>query len=140
MSESRPIIHTVPTELQRKDAFYDTFVLGCYGWAAGYCIFSLGVPWYYTLIPAPFIALWSLTGAPAADVSFVGNLSAALRSKFGQRRASEWVLAWIYFWQVAVYPVWRSSCVKFLGSIRQQISVLPTRLNAVMPWRRSRAN
>lgn len=135
MSEERPI-HTVPTELDRSDGFLDLAGLA----ATGLVVWQLalyGVPWWLMVLPTSIVAVWVLTGEPAADVPYLGAIAAALRSRLGLRRAHEWVFAAFHWWHLAVYPVWRSECEAFLASSRRRITSSLARLNATMRCRGS---
>ena len=120
MDGDRPRLYVIPTELERQDAKLDIgilLVVLVFGWKA---IDDYGVSWAPVLAVWLVVGLWSLTGEPAADVGWVGNLAAALRSKAGQRRAHEWLLAYGHYWHAAVYPVWRTACLLFLNSARRR--------------------
>lgn len=103
MKPEQPTIVTVPTELGRTDGFVDMAVLlgagGLVWWLA-----LKGIPiWAFT----PFLvvlAIWTLTGEPAGDIRFIGAIAAGLRAKLGMRRASEWLLAWLHYFSVRLWP------------------------------------
>lgn len=91
-------LHTVPTELERQDAFLDGAVLAGTILVAWY--FALqGVLWLIGPI-LPVVALWTLTGESVADVPFLGAVSAGLRNLLGLRRADEWAFAWAHYLRV----------------------------------------
>lgn len=129
MSDERPSpIHTVPTELDRSDGFLDLAGLATTGLVAWQLIIY-GAPWWAMIPPTLVVAVWVLTGEPAADVPYLGALAAGLRSKLGLRRAHEWIFAAFHWWQLAVYPVWRSDCGAFLQSSRRRIMRWQARLS-----------
>jgi len=112
MSDQAPVTVTVPTELERSDGFVDLAVL----FGTGLLIWWLAVPkdlgplhiggiaLWYTLPLFAIIAVFTLTGEPAADVPYIGAVAAGLRSKLGLRRAHEWLLAYWHFFKVAQWP------------------------------------
>jgi hypothetical protein len=100
-------VHTVPTELERSDGFIDFAVL----FAMILVVWDLalhGVPLWASLPFVIIAAVWTLTGEPAADVPYIGAVAAGIRSKLGLRRAHEWVLAYLWYFRVAVWPEWRT--------------------------------
>jgi hypothetical protein len=108
--DERPALVSIPTELERQDARRDIGILlfsVIFGWTA---VDTYGVPLVVVLVLLSPVALYCLTGEPAADVGFVGDIAAGLRNRLGQRRAHEWLLAAAYYYRVAVYPVWRRNC------------------------------
>lgn len=107
MSDDRPIIHTIPTHLDRQDAYFDGAVLA--GAVLGsWRLWQLGIPVPVLVVPLLPILLWYITGESAADVPGIGNIAAGLRSKLGLRRAHEWALAAWHYFVVAVWPIWRA--------------------------------
>lgn len=105
MIEQAPV-HTIPTELERQDAFVDLAALAGVVLVAWYLLLHDAVWW-----AAPFVvvvAIWTLTGEPAADVPYIGAIASGLRSKLGLRRAHEWVQAWWHYFQVRTWRDWRA--------------------------------
>lgn len=101
--ETRPTIHTVPTQLGRQDGFiYLAIVLGfgLVGWEA----ILNGVPWWTMVVPGILVSVATLTSEPAGDVRVVGALAAGLRSKCGMRSAHEWCLAFGHYFIVRIWP------------------------------------
>lgn len=136
MIEDRPALVTVPTELERQDAFIDGAAL------AG----TVLIAWWLTLQGlgwwlAPLVVLvsvWTLTGEPAADVPYLGAVASGLRSKLGLRRAHEWLLAFWHYFRLAIWPVWKANCEAYWNSSRQRITDWRARLSAAIRWSLSR--
>ena len=125
-----PVIHVVPTELERKRLFPElvSFLVGL--WLT-YEMIQRDLGWW----ALPFdivIGLWVLSGEAAADDNYVGALAAGLRSKLGQRRLHEWLVAAAHFWRVAILPVWRRACEALWRSIQRATIALLRRANAAM--------
>lgn len=140
MSEQPTTLHTVPTELERADAFYDgTLVVGFFigAWYLN-ARFGVGLAWF--ALPFLIVSVWALTGEPAGDVPYVGALAAGLRSKLGLRRAHEWVQVYAHYWNLAIRPVWRAHWDTSYRSLRQRTTHWPTLPNAAIKWCRSRAS
>jgi hypothetical protein len=133
-----PIVHTVPTELERSDAFFDVAAMAgtlllAYCWVSIYAL-----PWQIVALPVVAVLAWALTGEPACDVPYIGAVAAGLRSKLGQRRIHEWTLAWQHYFTTAVLPVWRAHCYRFSRSVQRRIKHWLTRLSEATRWLRSR--
>lgn len=99
----QPQTITVPSELERGDGFLDLAALAFTGLAVWYG-FLHDVPVWLMLLPVVLVAVWTLTGEAAADTPYLGAIAAGLRSKLGLRRASEWALAYLHYFQVAERP------------------------------------
>jgi hypothetical protein len=123
--DERPELLTIPTELERQDAFVDLFILATYILLSWYGMQEMHLPWQPFLVGVIPLALWALTGEPAADVGYVGSIAAGLRNRLGSRRAHEWLLAYGHYFLLAVLPVWRGSCVATLRSTRNRILPSP---------------
>lgn len=105
MTDDRAPILVIPTELNRSDEFWDLSVLAGTALLAWYMALQ-GLFWWST--PGLLlVAIWTLTGEAAADVPFLGAVAVGLRSKFGLRRAHEWVLAWGHYTLLVTWPAWR---------------------------------
>jgi hypothetical protein len=129
---------SIPTELERQDARRDIGILlfsVIFGWTA---VDTYGVPLVVVVVLLSPVALYCLTGEPAADVGFVGDIAAGLRHRLGQRRAHEWLVAAAHYYTVAVYPVWRRNCLAFWNYSRQQMSLWLQHLNEASRSRLSR--
>lgn len=103
MTDDQPETITIPTELNRADGFYDLAALFGSGLMAWWLV-SVGAPLW---LPVPFvllIAVWTLTGEPAADVPYLGVVASVLRSRLGLRRAHEWLLAWGHYFRIRTWP------------------------------------
>lgn len=107
----------------------DLAVLATSVLAGWYAVQEMRVPLAPVLILLSPVALWSLTGEPAADVGWVGSIAAGLRSKFGLRRAHEWLLAWAHYFRLAIWPIWKARCVAFWNSSRRRITDWKARLS-----------
>ena len=104
--DNRPPVITVPTELDRRNAFYDLSALALVVITVKY-LSLYDLHWY----AAPLVLLvgiWALSGEPAEDVAFVGVIATGVRSKLGLRRAHEWLFAWWHYFSVATLPRWRT--------------------------------
>lgn len=129
MNDDRPTLITVPTELERADVFWDlaalfiTVIIVWQFWLA-----DVSILWMLPLIL--LVAVWSLTGEPATDVPYVGAIANGLRSKLGLRRAHEWVLAFLHYFRLAVWPIWRTNCIASYRSNLQRISAWRAWLSA----------
>lgn len=128
---------TVPTELNRADPFWDFAVLASAALFVIWCV-EHGIPWPWLVPLLVPLAAWTLTGEGAADIPYVGSIAAGLRSKFGLRRAHEWLLAYSHYTKVAIYPVWRARCETSFRSCRRRTTDWKARLAARMPWKPSR--
>lgn len=98
----RPPVITVPTELDRRHAFYDLVALALVILTVKY-LSQFDLHWYAAPLVI-IVGVWALSGEPAEDVQFVGILATGVRSKLGLRRAHEWVQAWAHYFRVAVWP------------------------------------
>jgi hypothetical protein len=139
-SDERPLLVTVPTELGRENAARDVgiFVFSVLG--AWMLMDNLGAPAWLVWPPVAAISLWALTGEPASDVGFIGGTAAALRHRFGMRRAHEWVGAYAHYFRLRVWPDWRDTCHRLSNSTRQRTIRLLRRLNGMTRWRPSRGS
>ena len=138
MDETPAQLFTNPTELDRHDGFIDLAVLAGAALGAWWLVLQ-GVPWPWLVPPLLVVAIWMLSGAPAADVPYLGALASGVQSKLGLRRIHEWVQVIIYFWLVAHWPVWRAWCVASFRSSRQRTIKCARQLSARMRCRLSRA-
>lgn len=134
--DDRPATVTVPTELERADAFWDFAVLAASALGVIWLL-EHGVPWP-ALVPALIpLALWTLTGEGSADIPYIGNIAGGLRSKFGLRRAHEWVLAYGHYFKVRMWPDWKDRCEASLRSARRRTIEWRARLSEQTRWKRS---
>ena len=138
MDEAPAQLFTNPTELDRHDGFIDLAVLASTALGAWWLVLQ-GVPWPWLVLPLLCVAIWMLSGAPAADVPYLGALAAGVQSKLGLRRVHEWVQAIVHFWRVAHWPLWRAWCVASFHSSRRRTMRCAHRLNAQTRYRLSRA-
>lgn len=136
--EDKPELHVIPTELDRQDVYYDFAALATGVLIVWWMILNGLGPW--GSIAVVLIGVWVLTGEAAGDVEHVGALAAGLRSKFGLRRAHEWVLALAHFWHLAVWPVWRDFCVACWRSCLRTTTGWLGRASASIRWNLSRAS
>ncbi len=105
MTDLAPPTVTVPTELERSDGFVDLSILA----AAVLTMWELalhGVPIWAMAPIVVLVAIFTLTGEPAADVPYIGAVAAGVRSKLGLRRAHEWCLAYVHYFKVRIWPDW----------------------------------
>ena len=108
MPDQRPTLVVVPTELERRNPFYDLAALAFVVIMVKY-LSQFGLHWWaLPLVLA--VAAWTLSGEPATDVVFVGAIASGVRSKLGLRRAHEWLLAYLHYVVVAVWPRWKEQC------------------------------
>lgn len=119
MDETPVQLFVNPTELDRADGFVDLAVLAgsCLG---GWWLVLQGVPLPWLIPPLLLIAVWMLSGAPAADVPYLGAIATGVQSKLGLRRIHEWVLAIVHHWHVAHWPLWKAQCEESFRSCRQR--------------------
>lgn len=103
--DDRPAVIVVPTELDRRNPFYDLAALAFVIIAVKY-LSLYGLHWWATPV-AILVAIWALSGEPAEDVAFVGIIATGVRGKLGLRRAHEWLFAFAHYWYVAVRPRWK---------------------------------
>ena len=99
----------VPTELERSDAAFDIAVGLAVLLGVVYCVKppelgGLGLPWPVLIPPLLPVALYVLTGEYAGDLPWIGGIAAGLRSKFGARRAHEWIGAFGHYSRVTLIP------------------------------------
>jgi hypothetical protein len=106
MNAEQPAIVTVPTELSRTDGWFDLSALMISGLAVWWLALK-GVPVWAFLPGLVLLAIFTLSGEPAADIPFVGAIAAGLRSKLGLRRAHEWVQAYSHYFLVRQWPDFR---------------------------------
>lgn len=130
----RPQLVTVPTELDRSDAFFDCAILAGAVLIMWDAILN-GVPWQWLVPGVLIVAIWTLTGEPAADVPFIGAIAAGLRSKLGLRRAHEWLLAFGHFYRVVIWPQWRLNYAHAIAGLRRRHSGLPRPVISATPYR-----
>lgn len=102
--ERAPIV-VVPTELDRRNPFYDLVALGFVIVTVKY-LHQFDLHWWAVPL-AIAVGVWALSGEPATDVAFVGLIASAFRNKLGLRRAHEWLFAFAHYWYVAVRPRWK---------------------------------
>lgn len=124
--DERPALYTIPTELERADAYMyvaGPLALGIAGWYFA----RLGIHLAWLIPPGLAVMLWMLSAEPVTDLDGIGTVATWLRSKLGLRQVHEWVLAFLHFWRLAVWPVWRSQC---------EASFLSTRLRTTRWLRR----
>ena len=133
--EDRPLTVTVPTELERADAFIDFTVLASAALLSSWLV-QHGLPWPMLLPGLVPLAVWALTGEGAADIPYIGSVAAGLRARFGLRRAHEWVLAYSWYCKVAILPVWREHCEASFRSCQRRTTALRQRLSARILWKR----
>lgn len=139
MNDQQPALHTVPTELGRSDGFLDIAALGLtilIVWQLALYNVSLWLMIPFVLV----VAIFTLTGEPAADVPYLGAVAAGLRSKLGLRRAHEWILAFWHYFRLAIWPVWRAHCIRLWKSARRRTSECRAQLNAAIRSSRLRAS
>jgi hypothetical protein len=105
--DDRPATITIPTELERADAFWGFAVCATTVLAAKTAL-EWGVPWPWLVLPVLVVMVWWLTGEGAGDTPWIGAIAAGLRSKLGLRRAHEWALAFSHFFEVRIIPDWRA--------------------------------
>ncbi len=130
----RPQLVTVPTELDRTDAFYDCALLAGSVLVLWDAVLN-GVPWQWLVPPVLVVAIWTLTGEPAADVPFIGAVAAGLRSKLGLRRAHEWLLAFGHFYRVVIWPQWRHNAASAARNLGQRPHLPSMRhVSQYRPW------
>lgn len=120
--DERPDTVTIPTELERADAFFDSAILMTTVLVAYWAVSVRGIPWPWLIAPVLLVGLWSLTGEPATDIKITGAIASGLRSKLGMRRAHEWILAWGHYVRVKLYPEWRTRCEAYYKSARRRIT------------------
>jgi MFS superfamily sulfate permease-like transporter len=121
--DNRPVVITIPTELDRSDAFIVLSVaaavfLGCW-WAL-----QTGFPVALVAIVARVAGAWMLTSRSATEVRFIGSIAVFLRNKLGERDAHEWVLAFAHYVRLVHVPRWQQNIVRYWKSIRQRLSTL----------------
>lgn len=139
MTDDQPsALLVVPTELGREDGFLDLAVLFASGLAAWWLVLH-GVPWPWVIPPLVLVALWTLTGAPAADFPYLGAIASGLHSALGLRRAHEWLFAFGHYFNLAVRPVWEAKCVACWRSCRRRIMAWRVRLSEATRCRASAA-
>ncbi len=121
MTELAPPTVTVPTELERSDGFVDLSILA----AAVLTMWELAlhdVPIWAMAPIVVLVAIFTLTGEPAADVPYIGAVAAGVRSKLGLRRAHEWCLAYLHYTNVVTRPrletSWNQSRLHFALTTR----------------------
>lgn len=133
--EDRPALHVIPTELDRQDVYYDFAALAAVCLLTWWMILN-GIGWW--AVPVVLVVgVWVLTGEGASDVEHVGVIASGLRSKFGQRRAHEWLQAWAHYFRLAIWPVWRANCVAFWRFCRRTTTDWLARLSERIRWSRS---
>lgn len=142
--DERPDTVTIPTELERADAAWDIAVglavlLGVVYLVKPPEMGGLGLPWYFTVPPLVPLALYVLTGEYAGDLPWIGGIAAGLRSKFGARRAHEWIGAYAHYANVTLWPNLKDRCAAFWQSARARTSRWHRQLNAAMQCSHSRA-
>ena len=109
----RPQHYTIPTELGRADVTLDLIVLGVSIWIAGWLAKDHPDLLIYVAVFVPFIAAEVLSGEAAGDVRWgVGAIASVFRSQLGLRRAHAWVLAYVHYLVVAIWPVIKDTCTK----------------------------
>jgi hypothetical protein len=139
----RADIVIIPTELERADAAWDiaiglAVVLGVVYLVKPHEMGGLGLPWLFIVPPLIPFALWILTGEYAGDLPWVGGLASGLRSKFGARRAHEWILAFAWYARVTLWPNGKDHCEAFSNSSRRRITRWRVRLSKATQCKRSR--
>lgn len=145
MMDDRPEPLTLPTELERSDAAFDIAVGLAVLLGVVYCVKppemgGLGLSWVALVPPLVPVALYVLTGEYAGDLPWVGGLAAGLRSKFGARRAHEWVQAYAHYARVTLWPNLRDWCEAFSKSSRARTIRWRATLNAATRCWRLRAS
>lgn len=121
--DERPDLLTVPTELDRQPPWIDLAVLALaaivvrwlWGFGANWLVLAAGS------VVVVLVALYTLSGEPATDVTGVGLIATGLRSKLGLRRAHEWLMAWWHFFRIKTWPEWRANCAAFWNWLRRSI-------------------
>lgn len=100
--DERSSVIVVPTELDRRNPFYDLAALAFVIIVVKYL--SLYDLHWYAVPLVLIVGIWTLSGEPATDVAGIGLIASAVRSKLGLRRAHEWLFAWAHYMTVAVWP------------------------------------
>jgi len=108
--DDKPVVITTPTLLRRVDPFWHVFAAAVAAVVSKGLVDNYGVPWPVLILPLLAIALWSLTSEEATDMRYIGWLASLLRSRLGQRRIHEWVLALAHYWRVAAGPRLKERC------------------------------
>ncbi len=136
--DDHPDTITIPTELERADAFIDFTVLASATLLVVWLL-ERDVPWpaiVPLLIP---LGIWTLTSEGAADIPYIGSVAAGLRNAFGLRRAHEWLFVYLHFVEVALLPVWRARLAASWRSFRALTTRWRARLSETMRSTRSLA-
>jgi hypothetical protein len=103
--EEEPLTITIPTELERGDAFVVMSVGAGLVLVCWWLIQRIPTP--AVLIPFVVIVLvWMVTNRSATEVRGVGLVAVLVRNKLGERDVHEWVLAAAHYWHLKEWPAW----------------------------------
>jgi len=135
--DDRPETITIPTELERGDAWKWVGILASVALAVD-GLWQNHVPLVWSLPLLLLVGIDVLTVPGVADIPFVGSIASVAQSLFGYRQAHDWLLAVWHWLRVTIYPNWSEACVAFCRLHLQRTMRWLERTSARTPWLRSR--